>query len=193
MFGPQSRYRTVPDIAVPDAQGRVVAAKEARPLPEVTGPFRHIVTADDRLDQLAARYYGQPLLFWRICDANPELLSPLALVDAEQVVTARFPVTLTGTPPWAALRVALAGVVGVERVAVREEVTLVPRREQVDGRTVVVMVEHFVRAVEVTFNRVNVTAGTLADRIRAAGFQAGPATEIGQLGQEIIIPPAAIG
>jgi len=28
------------------------------------------VTQSDRLDNLAARYLGDPELFWRICDAN---------------------------------------------------------------------------------------------------------------------------
>jgi hypothetical protein len=38
-----------------------------------------VVGADDRLDQIAARHLGDPLLFWRICDAN-NALSPWELV-----------------------------------------------------------------------------------------------------------------
>ena len=60
MFSKQSRYRRVPDIAVPDARGRVLAAKDIRPLPDVTGTFRHTVNSGDRLDQLAYSYYGEP-------------------------------------------------------------------------------------------------------------------------------------
>lgn len=30
----------------------------------------HRVVEGERLDQLAYRYYGDPLLFWLICDAN---------------------------------------------------------------------------------------------------------------------------
>ena len=30
----------------------------------------HTVEAGDRLDNLTARYLGDPLQFWRICDAN---------------------------------------------------------------------------------------------------------------------------
>ncbi len=91
MFTKISRYYKVPDVAVPDAQGRVLASKDLRLLPEVTGTFRHRVQAGDRLDHLAHKYYSQPLQWWHICDANPEFLSPLALLGEEAIVTARFP------------------------------------------------------------------------------------------------------
>jgi nucleoid-associated protein YgaU len=43
--------------------------------------LEHRVVAGDRLDLLAARYFGDPLQFWRIADANSssspdELLEP---------------------------------------------------------------------------------------------------------------------
>jgi hypothetical protein len=30
----------------------------------------HTLVQGERLDQLAARYFGDPELFWRLCDAN---------------------------------------------------------------------------------------------------------------------------
>ena len=78
-------------MAVPDASGRVLPAKGARPLPEVTGTFTHTVNSGDRLDELAFTYYRRPLDYWHICDANPSFLSPLALVGAEPVGTTVFP------------------------------------------------------------------------------------------------------
>jgi nucleoid-associated protein YgaU len=33
----------------------------------------HTVVAGERIDHLAARYYGDPLKFWLICDANDAL------------------------------------------------------------------------------------------------------------------------
>lgn len=94
MFSKISRYYKVPDVAVPDAQGRVFASKDLRLLPAVTGTFQHVVKAGDRLDHLSHKYYSQPLQWWHICDANPEFLSPLALLGDEVIVTTRFPVTI---------------------------------------------------------------------------------------------------
>src|SRR6059058_44650 len=104
MFAKISRYRKVPDVVTVDGQGRMLASKDLRMLPEVTGTFRHTVEAGDRLDHLGYKYYDQPRKWWHICDANPQFLSPQALVDQDAVVTARFPLTVAGgEPPWAAL------------------------------------------------------------------------------------------
>jgi hypothetical protein len=40
----------------------------------------HTVTQGDRLDNLAARYVGDPEQFWRICDAN-DVLRPEDLTE----------------------------------------------------------------------------------------------------------------
>jgi len=194
VFSKLSRYRRVPDVAVPDAQGRVLAAKDIRTLPEVTGTFAHTVDSGDRLDQLAFTYYGQPLQYWHICDANPQFLSPLALLDKEPVVTTRFPLTApAGGPLWAALLDALSAAVGVQDVTVVEDVALVPQQQTVGGQQVTVMVERYTRAVLVTYNRINLSAPAVAAVIAAAGFGVGPPVDGGQLGQQIIIPVAVSG
>jgi hypothetical protein len=167
MFSKLSRYRRVPDIAVVDSRGRVVAAKDMRPLPTVTGTFTHTVDSGDRLDQLAFTYYGQPLQYWHVCDANPDFLSPFALLGQETLVLTRFPVAVaSGTPPWAALLAALTATVGVEQVAVADD------------------------AVSVTYNRTNLDVTAVIDVIRSAGFSVGQPVDSGQLGQPITIPPA---
>lgn len=195
VFSKLSRYRKVPDVAVPDARGRVVTAKGIRPLPEVTGSFAHTVDAGDRLDQLAYLYYGQPLQYWHICDANPRFLSPLALLDQEPVVTTRFPLTApAGDPPWAALLAALSATVGVQDVAVVEDMGLVPQQVvAVNGEVVTWYQDRPARAVQVRHNRLNIATEALADRIRAAGFQVRAPAEVGQLGQQIVIPVAVSG
>lgn len=74
-FGPTSRYAGV-EITSIDAGGEPVAYLRRRfvPQPErfaVIG--EHTVMRGERLDHLAAHYFGDPELFWRICDANRAL------------------------------------------------------------------------------------------------------------------------
>jgi hypothetical protein len=194
VFSKQSRYRLVPDVTVPDAHGRLVLVKDVRPLPEVTGTYRHTVDAGDRLDRLAWTYYGQPLLFWRICDANPDFLSPLALLGQEALVTTRFPVSVAaGNPPWSTLLADLTGTVGVDDVAVVEETTLEQQRRTVGADEVTVTVERPLRTVVVTYDRVNIDAAAVAAVIGAAGLTVGPPTDGGQVGRSIVVPVAAAG
>jgi hypothetical protein len=193
MFSKISRYRKVPNVTAPDAQGRLLAAKDLRLLPDVSGDFRHTVDAGDRLDQLAYKYYSQPLQWWNICDANPEFLSPLELLGKVAVVTTRFPVTVSTAPPWAALFRAVQAMPGVEDVQISEDIQLVPQQITVGGQTITVFTESFSQAVLVTHNRLNVTAATLAAGIEAAGFTVTPFTDLDQLGREITIPPKPVG
>lgn len=165
-----SRYHAVPDVALPDARGTLVVAMDLRLLPEVTGTFRHQVQQSDRLDQLASRYYGTGVLWWRICDANPDVQSPLDLLASGPVATTRVGVRArAGAPDWAGLARALAALVGVDQVLVEDD------------------------AVLVTHNRATVSAPDLVATITAAGLTAGPATELGAIGREIVVPPRASG
>jgi hypothetical protein len=50
----------------------------------------HAVVAADRLDNLAARYLGDPEQFWRLCDAN-RALQPAELT---QRIGQRLKITL---------------------------------------------------------------------------------------------------
>jgi len=193
MYSRLSRYRAVPVVVAPDPRGRVLAATDFRPLPEVTGTLQHTVEAGDRLDQLAASYYGQPVQYWHICDANPAFLSPLALLGQETLVVNRFPVSFAGTPPLAALLDKLMGTVGVVAAAVSEDVTLRAETQPVNGKPTRVVVEHLSRAVTVTHNRANLDVRDVRAAIESVGFAAGPPAEGGQLGAEIVIPPAVVG
>ena len=194
MFSKTSRYRSVPDITVPDARGRILPAKDIRLLPAVTGSFQHLVSQGDRLDQLASTYYGQPLDWWHISDANPGFLSPLALLGDEPVTTIRLPVTAAGgTPPWAGLLRGLHAVAGVERAEIEDEVQYVAQSQQLDGKPVTVTAERLVSAVLVTFNGLVTPAGAISDAISAAGLVPGAPEQAGQVGQRIIIPPARTG
>jgi nucleoid-associated protein YgaU len=72
-FPPQSRYHGVPVATYLGPGGRVIAHVRRRfvPAPErLVTVQEHTVVQGDRLDNLAARYLGDPEQFWRICDAN---------------------------------------------------------------------------------------------------------------------------
>jgi hypothetical protein len=194
MFIKTSRYWAVPDITVPDSQGRVLPAKDIRLLPTVTGTFQHLVSQGDRLDRLAYTYYGQSLDWWHISDANPGILSPLALLGDDTVTTIRLPVSIaSGTPSWDGLLSGLAALTGVEQVTIEDEAQYVAQTQQVDGQNVTVIVEILASAVVVTFNSLITSADSINGTITAAGFQPGAGEQIGQVGQQIIIPPPLTG
>jgi len=195
MFAKISRYRKVPDVVTVDAQGRLLASKDIRLLPDVTGTFKHTVTAVDRLDQMGYKYYDQPRKWWRICDANPHFLSPKELLGQDALATAHFVLTATGggEPPWATLFHNLRAVIGIEEVRVVEDVALVAKQQTIGGQHVTVFVEQYARGVVVTYNRLNISAATIAATIAAAGFDQMQPEPDGQLGQQIVIPPDVIG
>jgi len=71
------RYDFVPiaETPIPDGEGgsRTVRYLRRRPVPtDPTLPPSawHRVVEGDRLDNIAARYLGEPLAFWMIADAN---------------------------------------------------------------------------------------------------------------------------
>ncbi len=86
MFEPTSRYYDIETVkmTVGDAEGaRVISYKRRRIL--LSGETmmtlaEHTVTQGDRLDNLTARYAGDPEQFWRICDAN-DVLRPEELTE----------------------------------------------------------------------------------------------------------------
>ena len=87
MFEPTSRYATVETAELtlldPAGEPRVVAYVRRRFVsgaPSSATLVSHAVVQGERLDQLAARYLGDPTLFWRICDAN-DVLRPEELVE----------------------------------------------------------------------------------------------------------------
>ncbi len=196
MFSKISRYRKLTNIVTTDVKGRTLESKSLRLLPEVSGTFLHTVEEVDRLDNLAYKYYKQPRKWWRICDANPEFMSPHALLGKEPLVTTRFPLTFSansGQPPWAELLKNLSEKLGVEDIKVMEDVQLVPEEQTHDGEQVIVYVEHFERPLIITYNRMNVGAEELADVMVNIDIEVGQIEKIGRTGKSIIIPPNVVG
>ncbi|MFI7690059.1 hypothetical protein ACIBQ6_13365 [Nonomuraea sp. NPDC049655] len=175
MFSNLSRYRAVPEEVVADVRGEAAVAAGLRPLPEAPAVLTHVIKAGDRLDQLAFAYYGQPLQYWRICDANPDYLSPLALLGREPLITTFFPVSEPRTgPPWGRTLQLLADTVGVVDVVVVDELG--------PPRNTALLVKH---------NQLDVDAEGIAEVIGAVGFTVGIPAERTRVGASIFIPAAA--
>jgi hypothetical protein len=116
MFSTISRYRKLDDVVVSEG-GRTRQSKALRLLPAVEGVAEHVLSEDERLDHLAFKIYRQPRNWWRICDANPSLLSPRELFGTAPLRTAAYSVRFLGAiPRWANLFAALRGRVGVGAV-----------------------------------------------------------------------------
>lgn len=201
-------------MATTDAGGRTLISKSLRLLPEVSGDFFHTIEEGDRLDHLAYKYYKQPRKWWRICDANPEFMSPLDMLGKEPVAIHRFPLSYNsheGRLTWGELLRALyfiekvseeSGLVklskrpGIEEVKVEEEVKLVPEKQLhngeplvIGGEPVIVYRECLERAVIITYNRMNISAEDLADIMTSSGFEVGKPERIVRVGKSLIIPP----
>jgi hypothetical protein len=72
-FPPTSRYAGVETAKIALADSRTVVYLRRRfvPAPEAFSLLQeHTVTQADRLDNIAARYLGDPEAFWQLCDAN---------------------------------------------------------------------------------------------------------------------------
>ena len=75
-YPPSSRYNGVATTTMTLADGRTVSYLRRRvvPQPSVFATLQTVTVQDgDRIDRLAAQYLGDPLAFWRLCDANGAL------------------------------------------------------------------------------------------------------------------------
>lgn len=74
MFTKKSRYKNARPF-VNDAQGKPdFDGMRAREIGMATGVVEHEIKNDDRLDILARNYYNDDRLWWRIVDANPDII-----------------------------------------------------------------------------------------------------------------------
>jgi hypothetical protein len=92
MFDPASRYASVADATVtvtaPDGTSRTVTFKRRRFVPPAgvhTTLVEHTVAQGERLDNVTARYLGDPTRFWQVCDAN-QVLDPAELERAGRII-----------------------------------------------------------------------------------------------------------
>ncbi len=96
MFFQGSRYANVAehyinvgehDIKdIVDGGERVIRYKKTRFIPETGARFSYDVNGGERLDHIAQRFYQDPELFWRICDANLALWPDDLIAEAGRTI-----------------------------------------------------------------------------------------------------------
>ena len=85
MFDHTSRYYGLDTASLSLADGRAIAYVRRRFLPDGASlPTLTLVKAlpGERIDLVANRVYGDPLMYWRLCDANNAMDPLQMLADA---------------------------------------------------------------------------------------------------------------
>jgi len=73
MFAMTSRYFSIPTARLETVDGETIIYVRRRfvPSPDRFALLQeHTVTQGERLDNITARFLGDPEQFWRVCDAN---------------------------------------------------------------------------------------------------------------------------
>ena len=84
LFPPGSRYHNIETTTFKSADGKEIIHLKRRfvPAPDRLSLLQeHIVVEGDRLDNITALYLSDPLLFWRICDANNVMNPPSLTIE----------------------------------------------------------------------------------------------------------------
>jgi hypothetical protein len=103
-FPPDSRYYGFGTLSYTAPTGQTITYLARRIVPEPGAPnyatvARHTVKQGDRLDLLAAKYLGDPLIFWLICDANGAIRPDQLLETPGRVLNITMPQGVPGGTP----------------------------------------------------------------------------------------------
>jgi hypothetical protein len=95
-FPTDSRYYNSSTLSYTAPNGRVITYLAQRFVPQPgTANFStvamHTVRSGDRLDLLAAKYFGDPLMYWLICDANGAIRPDQLLATPGKVLNITMP------------------------------------------------------------------------------------------------------
>lgn len=85
MIGRGSRYEKTRGFVYAENETSAFTGLRAREISGATPVIEHTLRAWDRLDLLALHYYNDARLWWRIVDANPEILCGADLSDPQMV------------------------------------------------------------------------------------------------------------
>lgn len=186
MISKKSRYNDLSENVTQDSTGGRQLSKDLRATPvEVTGDFVHTIVENDRLDNLAYRYYKESPKWWRICDAN-NVMHPQFLLGKGPMASTRFLLSAQDSVfEWGKIVRELVKITGVESIAVEDNLMVAENKSTPDEVT-----ESPVRALLVMYNRLNITAETIAGIITSQGnCQVIGRDDVTRVGTKIVIPP----
>jgi len=101
LFPPNSRYAGIDTAKLTTADGKVIAYLRRRvvPPPERFALLQeYTVVQNDRLDNLAAKFVGDPEGFWQICDANAAMRPEELTEIVGRTLRITLPEGIPGTP-----------------------------------------------------------------------------------------------
>lgn len=100
LFAPTSRYYGIDTETLVTREGKTIIYLQRRFLPS-PGQFQllqqYTVVQNDRLDNIAAKYLGDPELFWRIADANGAMRPEELVETIGRQLRITLPQGITGT------------------------------------------------------------------------------------------------
>ncbi|HTY01454.1 MAG TPA: LysM domain-containing protein [Bacteroidota bacterium] len=100
-FPPTSRYYGLDTatLETPDGASIIYVRRRFLPQPDRFALLQeHVVAQGDRLDNITARYLGDPEQFWRICDANAAMRPDELTETIGRRLRITLPEGIPGTP-----------------------------------------------------------------------------------------------
>ena len=101
LYPPTSRYYGIASAQLTAADGTVITFLKRRFVPPAENFSllgEHLVVSGDRLDNLAARYLGDPQQYWRICDANRAMRPDTLTETVGSLLRITLPQGVAGAP-----------------------------------------------------------------------------------------------
>jgi len=102
-FPTDSRYYNSATLQYTAPNGQIIAYLARRIVPQPGTPnyatvAQHVVKHGDRLDLIAAKYLGDPLMFWLLCDANGAIRPNSLIATPGSTVAITMPQGVPGAP-----------------------------------------------------------------------------------------------
>ncbi|HTA23114.1 MAG TPA: LysM domain-containing protein [Terriglobales bacterium] len=102
-FPTDSRYYGFSTMQYTAPNGQTLTYLARRIVPQAGAPnfatvATHVVKQGDRLDLLAAKYLGDPLIFWLICDANGAIQPDQLVATPGTTLNITMPQGVPGVP-----------------------------------------------------------------------------------------------